>query len=309
MKAAPPGGADVRSDYLFLLLYCGCLACGYELVDLLEAEFPPLRMAASRALLAALMIFLFCGLARQPLGPAFRRLAPLALIGVLGLGMLWAMVSLGERSVDPELTMLLVCVVPIATLIITALPPDPKRIEWPAWVGAAIAILGLIIVIGPARLVDEPSALSGILTIVLGFASFALANVLAESMTRGLAPATVAGVTMLSAAVVLWGMVFLLEPPTDLRPSKDAWLQMVALSVVGSALPAILVFTLVQRAGAGFMSLYGYVLPLFGIAVGWIVFGRVPQSTFLVGTPITFVGVAIVQWSRRRGSRVAGTQG
>jgi drug/metabolite transporter (DMT)-like permease len=299
----------MRLDYIALLVYCACLACGYELVDLLEADFSPLQMAASRALLAALLIFLFCGLARQPLGPAFRRLAPLALIGILGLGMLWAMVSLGERSVDPELTMLLVCVVPIATLIITALPPDPQRIEWPAWLGAAIAVLGLIVVIGPARLVDEPSALSGILTIVLGFSSFALANVLAESKTRGLAPAAVAGVTMLSAAVVLWGLVFLLEPPTDLRPSREGWLKMLALSVVGSALPAILVFRLVQRAGAGFMSLYGYVLPVFGIAVGWIVFGRVPEATFLVGTPIAFVGVAIVQWARRRDTRAGGSPG
>jgi drug/metabolite transporter (DMT)-like permease len=74
-----------------------------------------------------------------------------------------------------------------------------------------------------------------------------------------------------------------------------------ALGVVGSALPGMLVFVLVQRAGAGFMSLYGYLLPLFGIVVAWIAFGRAHQSTFLVGMPITFAGVATVQWARRRG--------
>jgi len=298
----------MRLNYIVLLVFCGSLVCGYDLVKLLEDEFPPLMMAASRALLAALVLFLSCGLTRQPVMPALRRLAPLSLIGALGFGTLWAMVSLGERSVDPELTMLLVCVVPIATLVIRALPPNPKRIWWPAWIGTAIATLGLVVVVGPEKLVDEPSGLSSVLLITVGFASFALANVLAESMTKGLSPNAVGGVTMLSAAVVLWVLVLLLEPPTDVRPSRDAWLQMVALGVVGSAVPAMLVFVLVQRAGAGFMSLYGYVLPLFGIVVAWIVFGRSPERTFLVGMPITFAGVATVQWARGRGLRAGGPQ-
>jgi drug/metabolite transporter (DMT)-like permease len=157
-------------------------------------------------------------------------------------------------------------------------------------------------VIGPARLADEPSALHAVLMIGFGFASFALANVLAERVTKGLSPAAVGGVTMLYAAILLWGLVFLLERPTDVRPSREAWLELMALGVVGSALPGMLVFVLVQRAGAGFMSLYGYLLPLFGIVVAWIAFGRAPQSTFLVGVPITFAGVATMQWARRRGS-------
>ncbi len=303
-----PREADMRLNSIVLLVFCGSLVCGYELVKLLESEFPPLMMAASRALLAALVIFLFCMLARHPIVPAFRRSAPLALIGVLGLGTLWAMVSLAQRSVDPELTMLLVCVVPIATLIITALPPNPKRTWWPAWIGTAIATLGLVVVIGPAKLFDAPSGMHAVLMIVFGYASFAIANVLAESMSKGLSPAAVGGVTMTYAAVLLWGLAFLLEAPADVHPSREALLKIVVLGVVGSALPSMLLFVLVKRAGAGFTSLYGYVLPLFGIIVGWIVFGRAPQLTFLVGMPITFAGVATVQWARRRGLQVGGAQ-
>jgi drug/metabolite transporter (DMT)-like permease len=123
---APPTEADMTLNYIVLLVLCGSLVCGFELVKLLEGEFPALTMAAARALLAAMAILFFCLLARQPVVPAFRRSAQLALVGVLGVGTLWAMVSLGERHVDPELAMLLVCIVPIATLVITALPPIPS---------------------------------------------------------------------------------------------------------------------------------------------------------------------------------------
>jgi hypothetical protein len=40
---------------------------------------------------------------------------------------------------------------------------------------------------------------------------------------------------------------------------------------------------------------------LLGIVVAWIAFGRAPEMTFLLGLPITFAGVATVQWARRRG--------
>jgi drug/metabolite transporter (DMT)-like permease len=298
---AAPIKADMRLNYVVLLIFCCSLVCGYELVNVLQDEFSPLVIAAGRALLAAMVIFAFCLIARQPLRPAFRRSGKLALIGVLGFGVMWGMLSLGERQVDPELAMLLGCVVPIATLVMAALPPDPKYIWWPAWIGTAIASLGLVVVIGPARIANEPSAIYAVLMIGFGFASYALANVLAENMTKGLSPAAVGGVTMFYAAILLWGLVFLLESPNELNPSVEGWIKLFVLGVVGSALPVMLVFLLVQRAGAGFVSLYGYILPVLGIMVGWIAFGRAPETTFLVGIPITLAGVAIVQWARQRG--------
>jgi hypothetical protein len=65
---APPIEADMTLNYSVLLVLCGPLVCGFELVKLLEGEFPALTMAAARTLLAAVVILLFCLLARQPEG-------------------------------------------------------------------------------------------------------------------------------------------------------------------------------------------------------------------------------------------------
>ncbi|HMB58506.1 MAG TPA: DMT family transporter [Xanthomonadales bacterium] len=153
--------------------------------------------------------------------------------------------------------------------------------------------------ISPADLFDQPSKGYAVLMIIFGFASFALANILAERTTGGLAPAAVAGVTMLSAAAVLWIVVFLFESVTNLSPGREGWLQLAGLGIVGSALPGFLLYALIKRAGAEFTSLYGYVMPLFGLMVGWLAFGRPPQHTWLLGIPVTFVGVAIVQRNLR----------
>jgi len=64
----------MQLNYIIMLFYCGALVSGYELVTLLEGTFPPLTIAASRALIAAITSFGFCLLTRQPIMPAFRRL-------------------------------------------------------------------------------------------------------------------------------------------------------------------------------------------------------------------------------------------
>ncbi len=284
---------------MVLVTLCASGACGFVLVKLLEGEVTPLTMAAGRALIGGIVILAFCLLAGHALLPPLRDWWRMLLIGGLGVGMLWAMVSLGDKQVDAELTTLLICVIPIATLLIIALPPRPVHVWWPAWIGAAVATIGLGVAIDPTQLFDQPSALGAVLMIVLGFTTFALANVLVEAWTKGYAPTAVAGVTMLMASVLLWILAFVLEEPTALHPSGKAWLEMLGLGVLGAAVPVMLMFILIHRAGAGFASLYGYGLPVFGIILGAIVFGQPPGWTLYLGALVAFGGVALLQWARR----------
>jgi drug/metabolite transporter (DMT)-like permease len=292
------GALALRTHVIMLIVMSFSAACGYVLVKVLEDQFTPLTMAASRAFIGAILILSFCVIARQPIRPLLRDWWQMMLIGLVGVGMLWVMVSLGDRHVDADLTTVLICIVPIATLLISVLPPRPKPVWWPAWIGAAIATMGLTIAVGPAQIIDEPSALVAVLMIATGFAGFAFANVLVEIWTKVHSPVAVAGVTMFMASVMLWILAIALESPMSLHPSGKAWAQLVALGILGAAIPSVLMIMLVHRAGAVFASLYGYVLPVFGIILASIVFKSAPSRMLFIGAPIAFAGVALLQWSR-----------
>ena len=72
------------------------------------------------------------------------------------------------------------------------LPPSGRKVWWPAWVGAAIGTVGLVLVIGPHRLLDNPSTALGVGFIAGGFFVYGFYCVLAESITEGLSPVPVA---------------------------------------------------------------------------------------------------------------------
>ena len=76
------------------------------------------------------------------------------------------------------------------------------------------------------------------------------------------------------------------------------------LGILGAAIPGVLRIALVHRAGAVFTSLYGYLLPVFGIILASIVFRSPPVRTLYVGAPIAFGGVALLQWARRHEARL-----
>ena len=83
-----------------------------------------------------------------------------------------------------------------------------------------------------------------------------------------------------------------------MHPSGEAWLQMLGLGILSAALLGLM-FALVHRAGAGFASLYGYGLPVFGMLFGALAFGHALAWTLYLGALIAFVGVALLQWARR----------
>lgn len=292
-------------NVLLLLLLASSLAIGYVLVRMLEGQFPSLVIAGGRALIAAAVVLPLCIVLRRPIGPVLRKSGIIAVIAMIGVGLLWGTVAIGERQVDPDLTTLMVSIVPIATLIIIALPPLRRRIWWPAWLGAGLATAGLTIAIGPAQIIDEPSALASVLLITAGFVGFAVGNVLAEVRTGGLSGMAVGGMVMLYASIMLWILAFLLESPLAARPTGMAWVYLVLLGIIGSAVPVAVQFSLVQRAGAAFTSLYGYLLPVFGALFAWALLGTDPSRMLWVGAPVTLAGICVLRWAQRRGRTAA----
>lgn len=282
-------------NIFILLIMSAAWASGYIIIKLEEGTFPPLILVAWRASIAAVAVLGFCLIARQRLKPAFARSGDLLILALFGITALWSGGAFGEEYIGPGLASILVALVPLTTLVITALPPISKHVRGPAWLGAAIATTGLILVVGPEQILHDGSRLIGVVIISGGFMSFGLYCVLTQSMLKGLNPASAAGVTLLYAAIIVWILAFIFESPTAINPSTRSWVYMLLLGVGASAIPNLLIFVLIKRAGAVFASLYGYIMPVFGIILGMIVFGTEPAWTLYLGVPVIFVGLALVQ--------------
>jgi drug/metabolite transporter (DMT)-like permease len=98
-----------------------------------------------------------------------------------------------------------------------------------------------------------------------------------------------AGVMIAPLAVFAWPTV----PPPPL-----SWLSAGLLGVLCTGIAYALFFRLIQRVGAARASTCTYLVPLFGVAWGWLLLDEVPTATMLVAGVLILGSVIVSQKSR-----------
>ncbi|MEM7143909.1 MAG: DMT family transporter [Verrucomicrobiota bacterium] len=285
-----------------LLLTISTLWAGAVLLSKIDvAAFPPMTLGAWRATIAAAGILLFCVVTKQALGPAFKKSRAMLLLAVVGIASTWTLVPAGEQFIGSGLATLMSALLPASALLFSALPPIRAKVGWKGWMGLVVGGVGLLLAIGPAHILKGDAILEGASLAGLGFVMFGIYCVLTERLAKGIAPSTAAGVMILYAAAVLWVLAFVFESPTMVAADREEWWAMFGMALPGTAVPNLLVFVLVARAGGVFMSFNGYTMPLIGILLAYLVFGTVPAWTLVVGVPLVFAGMALVQRARAGG--------
>lgn len=268
----------------------------YVMIEVVDGIIEPLTIAAWRATLSTAVLLGFCLVSRRSLCPALQHSVTLAAVSWIGFVALWTAIPLGERQVDAGVASILSCVVPVTAMAVTALIPGPPRVRAVAWLGAGLACGGLVLAIGPWHLWQDNASTLGILIIVAGFAGFSVGGVILHRRGVSLDPVAAVTVTSLYTIPPLWLLAFVVETPSlDAVGSVRVISTMLVIGVVGTALPNLLYFVLIQRAGAVFANLYGYLLPILGVLLTLVVLGQMPAWTIIIGLPLVFIGVAIIQ--------------
>ena len=95
--------------------------------------------------------------------------------------------------------------------------------------------------------------------------------------------------TLITAAIAL-----LFERPWEARPDLGGVIAIVWLGLLGSGLAYLAFFRLLSRWGATRTAAVAYLLPVVGIALGFLVLGEPIDARTIVGTLLIIGGVALV---------------
>jgi drug/metabolite transporter (DMT)-like permease len=104
------------------------------------------------------------------------------------------------------------------------------------------------------------------------------------------------------AFLIVATLSLVLEHPWTARPDVGDWFAVAWLGIFGSGAAYMLYFGLLGRWGATRTSLVAYLLPVYGIALGFLVLNEPIDVTLIAGTALVIAGVALVNgpWGRRR---------
>ena len=165
--------------------------------------------------------------------------------------------------------------------------------------GFAIGFIGVIVLIGPsvvdgAKTTYFPAQL-GILIATLCYAASAILTRIAPPIR----PRAFAASTLLCAAIFSTPAIFFASLNID-EWSTLSIVNTIGLGLLPTGLAGIILITLIQRVGAGFMSLANYLTPLWAVILGAIAFNERLELSALIALVIILTGVATSQHEKKK---------
>jgi drug/metabolite transporter (DMT)-like permease len=191
---------------------------------------------------------------------------------------------------------LIIALNPVITITISSLVLK-ERLSPRRWLGVAIALFGVWIVISHGDIASIASAGVGVgeLFMLAAVTSWALYTIVGRKVLGGLSPLAATNYA------ALWGtlMLTLVAAPEipDVTLAQLDWTMVGALlylGICGTALAFVWYYMSVKRFGTAITSIFNNLVPVFGVAISVLLLGEELLVSMLVGGAITIVGVMMV---------------
>jgi drug/metabolite transporter (DMT)-like permease len=234
---------------------------------------PPFTMAASRYLAAGMILFAFAKAKGAP-RLALRDLAPAFLTGGLMLlcgngGVVWA-----EQRIASGLAALLIAVEPLFIVLLQAtLPHERRRPSARAFVGVALGVLGVVLLVGPVRPGDTRVDPWGAAAVLFAAFAWALGSLLSRNFPPPSSPLQATAIQMLAGGVLLGCASGVAGEWARFSPAlvSGRSLAAVAYLVVFGSLVAFTAYVwLLRAASPALVSTYAFVNPVVAVFLGWL---------------------------------------
>src|SRR5439155_41086 len=157
-----------------------------------------------------------------------------ALFGLFGMVIPFALISWGETRIDSGLTAILMAIIPLVTVLLAHFLQHDERLSGGRLVGVVLGLGGVLVLVGPAALARLGADLAGQLAVCAASLTYAVAGNLGRRIPP--MPADVAGSgALLCAAAVTVPAALLVDHPWQLVPTTLSLTALVILGVLGTA--------------------------------------------------------------------------
>jgi probable blue pigment (indigoidine) exporter len=283
-----------RSTVLALILAAASWGIGTVVSKRATTEIPPLTLLLIQLAASLVVLGLFMRWRRLP----FRDPSSSPVLGRLGLlnpGLAYALSLLGLAHITASLSVLLWALEPVLILFLAGWLLR-ERITLPLVALSLVAVTGMLFVIG------RPDGSGSLLGIVLTIAGVACCAFYSVGSRRWLGTADSTSQVLvaqqafaLALACLLVGAAWLVAgAPLPAAVSPAGWVSAVASGVLYYGVAYWLYLSGLRHVPASVAAVSFYLIPVFGVAAGFILLGERLGPTQWLGVAIVFVAIYLI---------------
>ncbi len=259
--------------------------------------YGPITVACARTTLGALALLALMAALGRPL-PGRETLPHLLAIGAFNTALPFSLLSWGQQYVPSAFAGISMAALPLFVLPLAHLFADEKMTARRS-TGVVIGFIGALVLIGPGVLrIGTGMEPLGQIACLGATVSYAISSIL----TRRCPPidsVTLAAAALVVGASLLIPAMLLIEGVPHWTDSRSG-LAILFLGFVPTAFAALLRVSVIRSAGAVFMTLVNYQVPLWSVLFGvWILAEDLPVR-FFAALGLILCGLLVSQWGALR---------
>ena len=281
-----------------MLLSLGLMwGSGFFFIEIALRDFSPGWIVAGRLILSALVLIVWMLAAKRRIPPWGRVWFFLMIVAVVGNIMPFYLIALGQETIDSGMTGTLMAVMPLVVILLAHFVVPDEPLTWLKTCGFSLGFIGIVFLLGPEVQIQFGGGGGQVLLaqlLVFGGACCYGITVVAVRLQPKTDPLGAAvGAVTLAALVATPIALITSELPNEVE--FDSALALLILAVFPSGIATVVYFALIARAGASFLALTNYMVPVVAVMLGVLFLNEQMTSNSLVALGLILLGIVLAQ--------------
>jgi drug/metabolite transporter (DMT)-like permease len=280
-----------------LVILGGLFGSAFLYMKVLVDEIAPIEIVAGRLSLGALVVFAIIAVRGKALSFTPATVARVSLLALLDSVIPFTLIAWSETKIDSGVASVLVSTMPVFTIIIATIALPDERLAPVRLLGIPLGFLGVLTLTGGDVLDVTNENAVGQLAVIAAAGCYGVASVYAKMLLKTQDALNLTGIKLAAGAVMAAVATAITQgAPAYGALSAEGVLALLALGVFSSALAFLLYFWLLRAAGSVYASLVTYIVPVFGLVLGWAVLGEEIGASTAFGAVLITAGVGAVMY-------------
>lgn len=289
-------------EWLMLIILSILWGGSFFFNKLTVAEWPPFAVVQVRVGLAALALLLVVRIAGQSMAVGRELWIAFFGMGILNNLIPFSLFLWGQQQIASGLASILNATTPIFAVLVMHCFGNEKATGLKLG-GVLAGLIGVAILMGPDAISGLGSNLAAQLACVLAAVSYAFSGLIGRRF-RGVSPLVAATGQLTASTLMMLPIVFVMHPPWTLPvPTQTAFLALVGLALISTALAYLLFFRIMRTAGPSNVMLVTFLIPVSAILLGSGLLGEDLLPRHFAGMAAIFVGLALIDGRIMRSAR------
>jgi drug/metabolite transporter (DMT)-like permease len=281
------------TDYILLTVLALIWASAFFNIKIATYSFGPITIAFLRVFFGALPVLLLCYFKKIKVEAFSKDWHWFAMIGFINLVAPFFLIAYGVKSVQSNLAAILMSSTVLSSTVLGHFYTKNERFDLTRTIGVLIGFSGIIYLFSDNLLITENNFISALL-ILLGATCYVVGGLLTLKISNK-KNENVTGSILIWATIILIPLVSLIEQPWNSTPRLDSTISVIYLGLVSTGVAWLLRFKILTTNGLIFQSQVSYLIPIFGVILGYIFLDEIITLKVLVSLFAVIIGIYFVK--------------